>query len=73
MTVNTITAEVQQVTTRSKAKTADWVEQDEIRKVAKEWVTKANASNVEWMRLDGTPTTVEEDTIPEINPILQAP
>ena len=48
--VNTITAEVQQVTTRSKAKTEEWEEKDEIWKTAKEWVTKANAANVERMR-----------------------
>ena len=45
-TVNTITAEVQQVTTRSKAKTVEWEEQHEIRKPAKEWVIKANETNV---------------------------
>ena len=33
-----ITAEVQQVTTYRKMKTAEWEEQDEIRKATKEWV-----------------------------------
>ena len=45
-TVNIITLEVQQVTTWSKAKTAEWEEQDEIRKAAKEWVEEANSNNV---------------------------
>ena len=35
-------------------------------------VTKANEANVEWMRKDNTPTTIEEDTPPEIDPIWQA-
>ena len=48
--VNIITADVQQVTTRSKAKTAEWEELDGIRKAAQEWVTKDNATNVERMR-----------------------
>ena len=61
-TVNTITAEVQQVTTFSKAKTAEWEEQDEIHKATKEWVTKANEANVERMRQDNTPAPVAEDT-----------
>ena len=48
--VNIITADVQQVTTQSKAKTAEWEEQDGIRKAAQEWVTKANAANIERMQ-----------------------
>ena len=67
--VNIITTDVQQVTTRSKAKTTEWEEQDDIRKAAQEWVAKANASNVERMRQEsGTDTTMairneETDTI----------
>ena len=60
-TVNTIIAEVQHVTTRSKAKTAVWEEQDEIQKAAKEWVAKSNAENVERMLQDHTLAGVEED------------
>ena len=42
-------ADVQQVTTRSKAKTVEWEDQDGIRKAAQEWLAKDNAMNVEWM------------------------
>ena len=48
--VNIITTNVQQVTTRSKAKTTEWEEQDNIRKAAQEWVAKANIANVEQMQ-----------------------
>ena len=44
--MKTITTEVQQVMTRSKAKSTEWAEQDEIRKVAQAWVEKANEANV---------------------------
>ena len=46
LAINTINAEVQLVTTRSKAKIAKWEEQEEIRKAIKERVTKANETNV---------------------------
>ena len=49
-TVNTITVEVQQVTTRQQTKNADLVVQEEIRKAAQAWVEKANAANTECMR-----------------------
>ena len=35
-------------------------------------MTKENEANVEWMRQDNTPTVVEEDTLPVIDPILLA-
>ena len=41
-TVNMVTTEVQQVTTRSKAKQSEWDLQEEVRKAAKEWVNKGN-------------------------------
>ena len=38
---------VQQVTTRSKGKTAEWETQEEIRKHATEWVQQANQRKVD--------------------------
>ena len=38
--------DVQQVTTRSKGKVAEWETQEEIRKRATEWIIKANEHNV---------------------------
>ena len=62
--MNTIAAEVQQVTTRQQAKNADWAKQDEIRKAAKDWLEKANSANVERMKQESTRTSspIEEDT-----------
>ena len=59
--MNIITVEVQQITTRSKVNTAEWEEQDEIRKAAQEWMAKANTANVERMRQYATLAT--SDTI----------
>ena len=59
--VNIITADVQQVTTRSKAKTEKWEEQ--------EWVTKANATNIERMRQESTSDTPEIGSTVEADPI----
>ena len=61
--VNIITTDVQQVATRSKAKTAEWEEEDGIRKVAQEWVAKANVANVERMRQESASGTIEVDPI----------
>ena len=47
-------AEVQQVTTHSKLKAAEWEVQDDIRKEAKDWVEKANEANIDCMRQDAT-------------------
>ena len=69
--VNIITTEVQQFTTRSKAKTAEWEEQDEIRKATQEWATKSNAANVERKRQDVTPATTDVVTPSDIDPIWQ--
>ena len=38
--------DVQQVTTRSKGKEAEWETQDVIRKKATEWIRKTNERNV---------------------------
>ena len=38
--------DVQQVTTRSKGKAAEWETQETIRKQATEWIKKANKCNV---------------------------
>ena len=47
--INTISADIQQVTTRQQAKNADWMAQDEVRKAAQAWVEEANAANTERM------------------------
>ena len=39
-------ADIQQVTTRSKGKMAEWEAQETIRKQATEWIEKANERNV---------------------------
>ena len=70
--MNIITVEVQQITTRSKAKTAEWEEQDEIRKAAQEWMAKANAANVERMRQDAAPATSDTVISTEVDPIWEA-
>ena len=44
--VNMVKAEVQQVTTKSKAKQSEWDLQEEVRKATKEWVNEANNINV---------------------------
>ena len=70
--VNIITADVQQVTTRRKAKTSEWEEQDGIRKAAQEWVTKANATNVARMRWELTSEAPEIRNAVEGDPIWEA-
>ena len=70
--VNIITADVQQVTTRSKAKTVEWEEQDGIRKATQEWVGKAVAANVERMRQDTAPGTTDTVSPIEVDPIWEA-
>mgnify|MGYP007046867641 CR=1 FL=1 len=65
-------AKVQQVTTRSKAKMVEWEEQDEIGKETKEWVAKANAVNVERMRQDVAPATIDAVIPSEVDPIWEA-
>ena len=70
--VNIITAEVQQVKMRSKVKTEEWEEQDEIRNATQEWVTKATAVNVEQMRQDVAPATIGAVILSEGDPIWEA-
>ena len=67
--VNIITADVQQVTTRSKTKTTEWEEQDGIRKAAQEWVAKANAANVARMRQETTSAAPKDRHDTEEDPI----
>ena len=57
---------------RSKAKTAEWEEQDGIRKVAQEWVANANTTNVQWMCQDTTPVTTDAVIPTEVDPIWEA-
>jgi hypothetical protein len=42
-TVNLITPDVQLVTTRSRARTEQWMEQDRVCEQAQHWVEEANA------------------------------
>ena len=60
------------VTTQSKVKTAEWEEQDGKRKVAQEWVEKANADNVERMRQESASGTTEAGSPVEADPIWEA-
>ena len=64
--------EVQQVTTRNKAKNMNWAEQDEIRKAAKVWVEKANDANVERMQQEfGDTATHVQDMALAPDPICK--
>ena len=49
-----VTVEVQQVTTRSMAKQSEWDIQEEVLKVANEWVEEANNNNVARMLQEST-------------------
>ena len=70
--VNIITADVQQVTTRSKAKTTEWEEQDGIRKAAQEWIAKANATNVARMQQETTSAVPKDRHDTKEDPIWDA-
>ena len=50
--VNSIMADVQTVTTRSKAQATQWQVQDEVRQAAKEWIDTANKNNVVRMQTE---------------------
>ena len=67
-----ITAEVQQITTRGKAKTAEWEEQDEIQKAAQQWMAKANVLNVTRMCQDTAPATSDTIISAKVDPIWEA-
>ena len=73
--MNTITTEVQQVTTRSQAKASEWEVQDDIRKATKFWVDKANEANIDRMHQDtaieATSSHTEDATMGE-DPVWQA-
>ena len=44
--MNMVTIELQQVTTRSKAKLSEWDLQEDVRNATKEWVNEAKNTNV---------------------------
>ena len=48
--MNSIMADVQTVTTRSKKQSTQWQIQDEVRQAAKEWIDTANQKNAERMQ-----------------------
>ena len=56
-----VTAEVQQVTTHSKAKQSEWDVQEAVRKVGKEWVEEANNNNVTRMLQESNAPNVTSD------------
>ena len=72
LAVNTITTQVQQVTTRSQTKATEWEVQDDIRKVVEAWVDKANEANIDRMHQDtaieATSSHTEDATMGE-NPV----
>ena len=53
-------------------KTAEWEEQDDIRKAAQECVAKANATNVERMRQESASGTTDAGKPAEVDPIWEA-
>jgi hypothetical protein len=63
--------EVQQVTTRSKGKTAEWETQEAIRKQAAQWIKEANEQNAAEVRDQNMPKD-EEIIQPGENPTWQA-
>ena len=63
--------DVQQVTTQSKGKAAEWEAQEAITKQATQWIKKANEQNVAEIRDQNTPRG-EEITQPVDNPTWQA-
>ena len=71
--VNTISADIQQVTTRQQVKNVDWVVEDELRRTAKAWVDKENAANAERMRQESAQQfgPIEED-LGSPDPVWQA-
>ena len=50
MMIAEVTFEVQQVTTRSKGKTAEWETQEAIREQATEWVHQANQRKMDELK-----------------------
>ena len=50
--MNSIMADVQQVTTCNKTQSTQWQIQDEVRQAAKEWIDKANQTNVDRMHTE---------------------
>ena len=69
--VNMVTAEVQQVITRSKGKTAEWEAQEAIRKQATQLIKEANEQCAAEVRDQNRPRD-EETTQPGENPTWQA-
>ena len=66
--MNTITVEVQQVTTRQHAKNAEWT-----RKAAQAWVEKENAANAERMKQESANANLRtEENALSPDPIWQA-
>ena len=67
-----------QVTTQSKAQTMQWEIQDEVRQATKEWIDKANKTNVDRMHTEmkditiGAPSPTQPYVSPEDDPVWQA-
>ena len=60
-TVNMVATEVQQVTTRSKAKLSEWDLQEDVRNATKEWVNEAKNTNVARMLQESKEPMVKFD------------
>ena len=56
--VNSIMADVQQVTTHSKTQATQWQVQDEVRTAAKEWIDTANKTNFERIQTEMQDVTI---------------
>ena len=76
--MNSIMADVQEATTQSKTQTTQWKIQDEVRQAAKEWIDKANKTNVDRMHTEmkditiDTPSSTQPNVLPEDDPIWKA-
>ena len=59
-------ADVQTVTTRSKAQTTQWQVQDEVRQAAKEWIDTTNKNNVVRMQTEmrDVPSGATQSSLP---------
>ena len=56
--VNSIMADVQQVSTRSKTQSTEWQIQDEVRQATKEWIDNTNKTNFDRMHTEMQDITI---------------
>ena len=70
-TVNMVSPEIQQVTTRSKTKQSKWEIQEAVRKAAKKWVEEANKNNASRMLQEMEEQNVQKSGT-QINPVIES-